>query len=181
MGTLLHSDIKFRVSSNKFTFQFLPAFNPIFQIDQNPPTTTIGEEFYTAIQTHGHVPGEHPLNGIRYPFELHFVFGATDGSTLAVGFAFRLTEGKSHKIIRDLLSGTPTRFPNPPPGEDFYMYTGSLTTPPTDTNINWQVWKNQFCINQRDLDSLVENAMVQNARALQSRRGRLVALAHNKS
>lgn len=179
MTLLLHGQVKFRVSEGKFTYQFLPALNPIFQISTDPPKTSIGGENYEGIQCHFHVPAEHPLNGKIYPLAFHFVFGSISGATLATDFSFRLTEGKSHKIVRDLLRGRPTSFPHPFPGRAIYFYTGSLTTPPTDTNINWQVWTDQFCVNQCDIDQLVARGMVQNARALQDRNGRIVALTQN--
>jgi carbonic anhydrase len=176
MPSVFRSVGKLKVSKNLFTYQFLPAFNPIFQISDNPPTTKNGGEDYQGIQYHFHVPGEHPINGHTFPLVVHFVFGSEDGSTLATDLPFSITEGKSHELITDALAGRPTRFPHPFPGKQTFAYTGSLTTPPTNTNINWLVWTDHFCVNQCDLNELVRRAMVQNARELQDRNGRAVVL-----
>ena|ERR1044071_2480828 len=174
MPNLLHSKFKFSVTKNEFVFQFLAALNPIFQVQANPPTTTVGGEFYTLIQYHFHTPAEHPVDDVIYPLESHFVFGSESGATLALGFLFKFTDGKSHWLVRDALTKTTTKVPQV--DSDFFVYTGSLTTPPTDTNINWQLWDSTFCVNKRDLLQLVDNGMVQNARPVQDRNGRLVGL-----
>jgi carbonic anhydrase len=146
----------------------------------------IGNEKYSLLQYHIHAPSEHVINGKSYPLEIHFVHGTPDGKLAVIGvFA---EEGKANSQFDTILDYAPEnhdgfaapmmRFINPslllPTNKkSFYLYAGSLTTPPCSEGVNWYVMKNPI---QLSKDQIVrfEKFYANNARHSQPLNGRQV-------
>jgi carbonic anhydrase len=104
-------------------------------------------------QFHFHSPSEHTVNGQSYAMELHFVHVDENGALAVVGVMFK--EGKEHPELKKLWSFMPENAGESnappvgieetnlmPPTNDYYYYSGSLTTPPCSEGVVWIVLKN---------------------------------------
>ena len=111
---------------------------------------------YNLLQFHFHAPSEHTIAGSGYPMELHLVHQAKDGAMLVVGVWLNPQGNEKNAALQKVLDHIPT-----PPAEhgeahglnagallpnqsdsnknNYYTYTGSLTTPPCSPGITWLV------------------------------------------
>jgi carbonic anhydrase len=131
---------------------------------------------YKLIQFHLHQPGEHKVDGKTYPIEIHFVFestGTQNPSMFVIGYLAKLNL-KSSRLFRHLVSNKEFHLPN---FKQHYTYAGSLTTPPFEINVNWNVVANILYITEKDLGQLKSKS--KSARPIQSRNGRDIILVHN--
>ena len=108
---------------------------------------------FEAKQLHFHSPSEHTVAGQSFAMEIHIVHTDNDGNLAVVGILFR--EGAENSILRKIWSFMPKNAgqtheePIPfeesgllPPTRDYYLYNGSLTTPPCSEGVTWVVLKN---------------------------------------
>lgn len=143
------------------------------------------EMTYHLDQIHFHEPGEHKINGIQYPIEIHLVHREACGNVCVLGilgmegqesqiFEFLeqflpLKEGTSKDIDRgvDLSLLFPERL-------DYFSYVGSLTTPPCSEKVNWVVFRDPIVLSLEEVQKLQENMPINNFRDEQPLNGRLV-------
>ncbi len=111
-----------------------------------------GQPYYLQ-QMHFHTPSEHTLHGKHYPLEAHLVHKNTAGQLLVVGMFVK--PGRKNSILEKMLS-----VPLPAEGREksyktiqinprdllpkhgrYYLYAGSLTTPPCSEGVTWIVMK----------------------------------------
>ncbi|XP_021764927.1 alpha carbonic anhydrase 1, chloroplastic-like [Chenopodium quinoa] len=154
-------------------------------------------ETYKLKQMHWHTPSEHRLNGVQYAAELHQVYVAADGSRSVVGILFEY--GKPDPVLTmlkpqlDELAKEPcqdherivaiprfdSRFLRRRPRK-YYRYPGSLTTPPCDENVIWNVITKVKSISKDQVEALkaplCEANKIKNARPAQPLNGRRVQL-----
>lgn len=156
------------------------------KVNTTSSSLLIGSEKYDLLQYHIHAPSEHVVNGKTYPIEIHFVHGTPDGKLAVIGVFAQ--EGKENKEFEQILyyapsepdsSGNPMmQFINPDNllplnRKSFYLYAGSLTTPPCTEGVNWYVMKTPIQLS-KDQISRFKNFYADNARLNQPLNGRQV-------
>lgn len=145
----------------------------------------IGNEKYDLLQYHVHAPSEHVVNGKTYPIEIHFVHGTPDGKLAVIGvFA---EEGKANAEFQKILAHAPNEKKDvdiagvninpskllPSVKNNFFIYAGSLTTPPCTEGVNWYVLKKPIQLSKTQISDF-EKFYADNARHDQPLNGRQV-------
>lgn len=114
----------------------------------DPHITYDGQTWFFK-QFHVHTTSEHTIDGVSYPFEIHFVHRATDGALAVVGvwaehgapneaLAAMLENDPGHHMASVCTDGVALE-PLLPLSTAFYHYEGSLTTPPCTEGVAWFV------------------------------------------
>lgn len=98
---------------------------------------------YPLIEFHFHVPGEHTLEGVPAPMELHFVHGRGGKAEVVVGVLYK--DGRPVEALSEIVKVLPARACDhavakelkpatllPEDQTTYYRYRGSLTTPSPD-------------------------------------------------
>ncbi|MDV4042204.1 hypothetical protein CMT37_05100 [Elizabethkingia anophelis] len=140
---------------------------------------------YELIQFHAHEESEHTIDGMRYPLELHFVHKAVDGSVLVIGTMVKDGMENSYfeklsvfkAIAKNSKENTDIIF-NPekmyPANKAYYLYSGSLTTPPCSENVTWILFKNPITMTEDEIESIAEYLPKNNNRPVQPLNARIV-------
>lgn len=125
-------------------------------------TLTRGDRSYELLQFHFHAPSEHHVAGKTFPMEAHFVHKDTQSDALGVLGVF-LTPGAANLSFASLAAAFPTRAgeevavdrtdPNGllPASLGYWMYEGSLTTPPCTENVDWMVAREPVEVDAADI------------------------------
>ncbi|KAL2900200.1 Alpha carbonic anhydrase 1 chloroplastic [Bienertia sinuspersici] len=159
---------------------------------------------YTFKQMHWHTPSEHRFDAVQYAAELHQVYVAPDGSRAAVAMLYKY--GKPDPLLTMLkpeldeickhatceLEGEETQVQVVIPkfsskllrkrSRRYYRYPGSLTTPPYDQNVIWNVLAKVKTISKDQVEALKAPLCgpnkVMNSRPTQPLNGRIVQYYH---
>lgn len=118
------------------------------EVDVKGPDAMIRGRHFALSQFHFHAPGEHSIDGHRYPVEAHFVFKAADGRLAVVAVMYE--EGAANAVAASVLAdlaatAAPDRETRAdiagllPVRKSYYRYLGSLTTPPLNEIVEWYV------------------------------------------
>lgn len=145
---------------------------------------------YDLVQFHFHTPSEHLLDGVTYPMEMHLVHaehGRPD-RFLVIGVLFK--EGDTNGLINTVLADTPRVAGQSTdkdvqldarsvfkPGEGYFHYDGSLTTPPYSETVTWLVLDQVHDASAEQVEA-INRIEGNNARHIQDQRARLVDHAH---
>jgi carbonic anhydrase len=122
------------------------------QFDAVPGSSfTMAGKTYQLVQFHIHHPGEHLVDGRRFPLEIHFVHRAGDGSFGVIGVL--VETGAANAALQSLLDTVPVVADTKRSGGQFdlhrllplahgyFRYEGSLTTPPCSESVDWVVMR----------------------------------------
>jgi carbonic anhydrase len=168
----------------------LTVVNNGHSIKVNLPATSksvlsIGSEQYNLLQYHIHAPSEHVVNGKASAAEIHFVHSTPDGKLAVVGVIVDVSAtAKKNVEFQKILDVAPSTLTETPaliadPTKllssitKFYLYSGSLTTPPCTEGVNWYVLKTPIQITPAQLTAF-EDLYHDNARPVQALNGRQV-------
>lgn len=131
-------------------------------------TLMIEDSTYALLQFHLHTPSEHTVDGEQYPAELHYVHQNEAGELAVVGVLFE--EGSANAAVDSLLSASAGDQVSMtglfPEGQEYYKYTGSLTTPPCTEGVRWHVLEEPISVSSEQLQQLEERVGM-NARPVQ--------------
>ncbi len=130
-----------------------------------------------------HSPSEHAINGHRATLESQFVHEDAKGDTVVVAVLYDV--GVADPMLGSLWTYLPTDPGKPiplndllinaqdllPPTEDFYAYSGSLTTPPCTEGVTWLVYSSPLSVSAEQADAF-ERLVGPNARPMQKRNDR---------
>ena len=138
---------------------------------------------YKLKQFHFHSPSEHAINGHRAVLETHFVHQNDKGDLLVIGVLSDI--GAADPMLGSLWTYLPTDAGKPvpladllinpqdlmPATEDFYVYSGSLTTPPCKEGVTWMVYSSPLSVSAEQADAF-ERLVGPNSRPIQARNER---------
>ncbi len=158
------------------------------QVNYDPGSfLKIDNRAYELVQFHFHLPSEHTVKGQPFDMEMHLVHRSAEGALAVVGVLMQrgsVSEGlqevwehlpgmageeRSYQTVMvnaaDLLPQNPS----------YYLYSGSLTTPPCSEGVRWQVlatpieiseaqyvtFKRLFTLNARPVQPVRERFVIQ--------------------
>jgi carbonic anhydrase len=134
-------------------------------------------------QFHFHSPSEHTVNGAHYPMEVHFVHQDENGNLLVVGLMF--VEGEHNAMMDDLPSFRKKRGLEPleqpfdynrfiTDRDDYYLYNGSLTTPPCSEGVQWIVLTTPIEVSSKQIQHFHDLLGFDNNRPIQPKNARII-------
>ena len=145
---------------------------------------------YDLQQFHFHTPSEHLLDGVTYPMEMHLVHTEHGHPErfLVIGVLFK--EGNPNGLLDTLLGDVPRKAGETvdadaeldassifKPGEGYFHYAGSLTTPPYTEAVTWLVLDQVHDASAEQVEAL-NRIEGNNARHIQDQRARLIDHGH---
>ena len=136
-------------------------------------------------QFHFHSPSEHTIDGRSFAMELHFVHADENGALAVVGVM--IDEGDEHPVLSKLWSFMPEQVGETskqpigieetnllPPTHEYFMYGGSLTTPPCSEGVRWIVLKTPIEASAEQIAFFKERVGSANNRPVQPHNARLI-------
>jgi len=158
------------------------------QLDVVPGSTlSIGNDAFTLIQFHFHHPGEHTFANKPYAMEAHFVH-RSDGGALAV-LAVMMKPGSANAVFNKIVATMPHQAGQPvkadpkidphaliPSERGYYVYAGSLTTPPCSEVVSWLLLREAITVARADIDAFAK-LFPMNARPVQKHNRRFVLVS----
>jgi carbonic anhydrase len=156
------------------------------QVNYQPGSSlTLDGRSFELKQFHFHAPSENTVNGKHFPLEGHLVHEDKDGNLAVIAVMFR--EGPANPFIASLWKMMPTK-----EGEDkalaeplsvlqmlpaerhYYLFTGSLTTPPCSEGVRWLVLQKAMSASKAQIDAFVKAVGFPNNRPVQPLNARQV-------
>jgi carbonic anhydrase len=134
-------------------------------------------------QFHFHSPSEHTVNGEYFPMEVHFVHQDDKGNYLVVGVMFE--EGEHNAVMNELPAFRAARGLGPleQPFDynklfvgqsEYFLYNGSLTTPPCTEGVQWAVMKKPVIASQEQIQFFHDKLGFDNNRPTQPHNARSI-------
>ena len=148
-------------------------------------TVGINGKIYHLKQFHFHSPSEHTVDGKHMPLEMHMVHQSDDGKLAVVALLFE--EGPANKNLQQIIDHMPAKpgeskhytdvkidlSVHVPPNMSAFHYSGSLTTPPCNEQVEWLVLRNKFYLSKEQSTAFATH-LNKNNRPVQELNGRLV-------
>ena len=158
------------------------------QLDVVPGSTlSLGESGYTLVQFHFHHPSEHTIAGKPSAMEAHFVHQNGAGNLAVLGVMMKA--GSNNAVFKKIVETMPKQAGPPakadakidphaliPSERGYYVYEGSLTTPPCSETVTWLLLREPIAVAQADIDAFAK-LFPMNARPLQDENRRFVLMS----
>jgi len=163
--------------------------NPVMPGSINVTTAdgTVKQFWFKMI--HWHAPGEHTINGKRFPLELHLVHVDDDDHKAVIAILYKT--GAADAFYDQLTEQLRELKTNPTVAAgvvelkslqkrtgSYFRYKGSLTTPPCTEKVMWNVLGKAREISQEQLRLLTAPLPQQDNRPPQPLNGRIVSFYH---
>lgn len=134
-------------------------------------------------QLHFHSPSEHLVDDESYPMEVHLVHQDEKGRIAVVGLLF--VEGKRNELMDRLPSFRVARGEDPygdpidyneliTDRGEYFLYNGSLTTPPCTEGVRWIVIKQPIVASPEQIQHFHDLLGFDNNRPIQPHNSRLI-------
>ena len=144
---------------------------------------TVGAKTYTLKQFHFHHPSEEHVNGKVFPLEAHLVHQDSEGHLAVVSVLFQ--EGPANPLLETLWKNIPAEKDKAenvpsvsiqplnllPANRGYFMFAGSLTTPPCTEGVAWFEFKSYATISAEQVATFAK-IYPANARPIQPTHGR---------
>lgn len=118
---------------------------------------------FSLKQFHFHAPSENQIEGKSYPMEAHLVHSDQDGNLAVIAVMF--AKGEENKTLAAAWSQLPgnseVKQTLTPPvaaegllplNRDYYLFNGSLTTPPCTEGVRWLVMKEPVSASEHQIE-----------------------------
>jgi len=119
---------------------------------------------YELVQFHFHKPGEEKIDGKGHDMDAHLVHQGPNGKLVVL--AIQLDAGKENRLIKALWDNLPKEKGKEnvveavkinaldllPDNKGYYLYAGSLTTPPCSEDVTWFVLKAPVQVSSAQLE-----------------------------
>ena len=141
---------------------------------------SVDEIKFDLKQFHFHTPSENQINGKNFPLEAHFVHASKDGKLAVVSVLFedgkenpvlkRIWNKMPHKAGKTKTCGVSAKMINsilPKDKEDYYRFSGSLTTPPCSEGVRWFVMEDYASISKAQVEEFLHTMHHANNRPIQ--------------
>ncbi len=140
---------------------------------------------YNLVQFHFHRPSENTVNGKHFDMEAHLVHKGSNGELVVV--AVFLKEGDENPLIQKLWENIPEEIGHKkvnkeisidvsrllPKDKGYYLFEGSLTTPPCTEGVKWIVLKEAVKVSKAQIERF-EHFYKMNARPTQPLNKRVI-------
>ncbi|MDO6581578.1 carbonic anhydrase family protein [Photobacterium sp. 2_MG-2023] len=146
---------------------------------------TLDGEPFELKQFHFHTPSENLIRGESFPLEGHFVHADKNGSLAVIAVMFK--EGNANHALASIWPHIPAQvgataaLKQPvdasqllPAQQDYYRFSGSLTTPPCSEGVRWLVMKAPQSLSASQITELMKIMKHSNNRPVQPLNGRVV-------
>jgi carbonic anhydrase len=148
-----YASTKVKVTNNGHTFQI--------NADKGSSVKMEGKRF-DLLQFHFHTPSEHTLDGKPFPLELHLVHQAAYKTLAVIGIL--VSEGTTNTVLGRFWERMPKAQGEVDTGvsielkdllpraiDDYFTYSGSLTTPPCTESVRWVVLKQPLQVSKAQI------------------------------
>ncbi|MDP2403420.1 MAG: carbonic anhydrase family protein, partial [Methylotenera sp.] len=130
-------------------------------------------------------PSENTIKGKSFPLEAHFVHADAKGNLSIIAVMFK--EGKSNIGLEKLWKQIPSDIDKPvnlksrvlasemvPANQDYYRFSGSLTTPPCSEGVRWLLIKTPMTASNSQIEAFKSVLKHPNNRPVQPLNGRVI-------
>ena len=146
-------------------------------------TLHVFDKSFELKQFHFHSPSEHTLQGRHFPMEVHFVHQDEAGNLAVVGLM--VEEGAHNALLDRLPSFRAARGEDPyadlvdynelfTDRRNYFLYNGSLTTPPCSEGVQWIVMKQPLVASPEQIQHYRDLLGFANNRPVQPQNSRLI-------
>ena len=141
-------------------------------LSSGPVNWSQASEEFQLIQFHFHAPSEHTIDGKRSDMEMHLVHRNQLGDLAVVGVLMNISDDSSI-LVDSIMNLAPVAVGENemedvtfnaqqllPENRSYYMYAGSLTTPPCTEGVRWFVMRNPVAVSTaavRQLHTIISN------------------------